>query len=235
MSIFKDLLFQKSKVACEHGSHFIYLVPFEVFTQLPITLWKYNRPPDEKRVVDIETEMKQSQRMDGCIYLASVNNELVCYEGNHRREALKHLQVCQPILVDMIWNADDELLKREFARLNKAVSVPELYVNPNLISIKSEIQEFIKEICIRHPDHVSTKQKCQRPNFNRDNLTDQIVRIIKEANIDIDTFKYKIEELNEKYKHEDHSKLNPQMVKKCEKSGMWIFIHSTHLDTKDFL
>lgn len=235
MSIFKDLLSQKSKVVCEHGSHYIYLVPFEVFVQLPITLWKYNRPPDEKRVLDIEAEMRQSQRMDGCLYLASVNNELVCYEGNHRREALKHLHSCQPILVDMLWNVDDDLLKREFARLNKAVSVPELYINPNLISIKSEIQDIVKELCTTYPSHLSTKQRCQRPNFNRDNLTDQIIRIIKEASIDMDTFKSKLQELNEKNKNDDHAKHNPQMVKKCVESGLWLFIHSTHLDTKDFL
>jgi len=235
MSIFKDLLSQKSKVAYEHGTHHIYLVPFDVFIQLPITIWKYNRPPDEKRVLDIENEMKQSQRMDGCLYLASVDNELVCYEGNHRREALKHLQTCQPILVDMIWNADDDFLKREFARLNKAVSVPELYINTDLISIKSDIQDMVKELCIRYPDHVSTKQKPQRPNFNRDSLTDNITRIIKEASIDVETFKYKIDGLNEKNKHEDQSSLNPKMVKKCQETGLWLFIYSTHLDTKDFL
>ena len=235
MSIFKDLLSQKAKVVLEHGSHFIYVIPLEVFRQLPIVLWKYNRPPDEKRVLDIEAEMQQSQRMDGCLYLASVNKELVCYEGNHRREALKRLHDCQPILVDMIWETNDDVLKQEFARLNKAVSVPELYINPDLLSIKSDIQDIVKELCTKYPEHVSKTQKCQRPNFNRDNLTDQITRVIKEASIDIETFKDKLEELNEKNKTTDHSKVGAHMVKKCEKSGLWLFIHSTHLDTKDFL
>jgi hypothetical protein len=197
MSIFKDLLSQKSKVAYEHGSHSLYLVPLDVFQQLPIEMWKYNRPPDEERVEEIVKEVRFHQRSDGCIYLALINNAIVCYEGNHRREALKRIPstLCHPVLVDMIWNADDDMIKREFARLNKAVSVPELYVNPNLINIKSKIQDIVKELCATYPAHVSTKQRCQRPNFNRDNLTDQIVCVMKEASIDIDTFKAKLQEL----------------------------------------
>jgi hypothetical protein len=97
------------------------------------------------------------------------------------------------------------------------------------------LKNMVKELCIQYPDHVSTKQKPQRPNFNRDSLTDDITRIIKEASIDIETFKYKIDGLNEKNKHDDHSGLNPKMVKKCQETGLWLFIYSTHLDTKDFL
>ena len=136
MSLYKDILAQKAKMSFEHGIHYLYLIAFEDFKQLPIELWKFNRPPDEGRVKEIAADMMKQQRMDGCIYLATINNKIVCYEGNHRREAIAHVPTSlHPILVDMVWNADDEFLKREFMRLNKAVSVPELYINTELISI----------------------------------------------------------------------------------------------------
>ena len=236
MSLYKDLFDQKAKVSFEHGLHHIYAFAFEDFKQILIELWQFNRPPDEERVKEIAADMMKNQRVDGFIYLATVNNKIVCYEGNHRREAIDHIPTSlQPIWVDMVWNTDDEFLKREFHRLNKAVSVPELYINTDLISVKVDIQDFVKQFCTEHPEHVSPKPKCQRPHFNRDVFTDEITRIIKETGIDVPTFRDRLQKLNEKNKHSDHSKLSEAIRKKCEKSGLWLFIHSTHLDTKDFV
>lgn len=236
MSLYKDLFDQKAKVSFEHGIHHIYLIAFEDFKQLLIELWKFNRPPDEGRVNEIAAEMMKQQRMDGCIYLATIHNKIVCYEGNHRREAIARVPTSlQPILVDMVWNADDEFVKREFMRLNKAVSVPELYINTELISVKADIQDLVKQICVAHPEHVSPKPKCQRPNFNRDVFTDEITNIIKETGIDVPTFQSKLQVLNDRNKHSDHSKLSEAIRKKCEKSGFWIFAYKMRLDTKDFL
>jgi hypothetical protein len=61
----------------------------------------YNRPPDKDRVAEIHDFMNQSKRMDGMLYVACVNKELVCYESNHRREALIGIEGMNPILVDI--------------------------------------------------------------------------------------------------------------------------------------
>ena len=110
------------------GNHSVCWIPGDAFNKLPIRRWKYNRPSDEDRVKEIHEYMKISKRVDGIIYLACINNELVCYEANHRREAMKGIDGLHNVVIDIIWNATDELIKQEFLRLNKAISVPELYL-----------------------------------------------------------------------------------------------------------
>ena len=112
----------------EHGNHHVYWVPLHIFNELGIERWKYNRPPDAERVAEIHAFIKQSGRVDGMMYLACIDKKLYCYESNHRREALVGIGEVAPILVDIMWDATHDHVKAEFLRLNKAVSVPELYV-----------------------------------------------------------------------------------------------------------
>ena len=96
----------------------IYAIPHEIFHQLDIKTWKYNRPVDENRVEEIRQWNKEFNRMDGVINLAYIAGDgLVCFEGNHRRLALKDLPI--NVIVDIIYL---DASVAEIGQLNPIVS-----------------------------------------------------------------------------------------------------------------
>ena len=226
---------KNTSIGGSHGDHHVYWIPIKVFNQLPIKLWKFNRPPDKDRVTEIHEHMKLSHRMDGIIYLAFINDELVCYESNHRREALKGIEVLADVLVDIIWNTTDYAIKSEFMRLNKAVSVPELYIQANADINFDGIRKAVEDFCVTYKTHKSTSSNPQRPNFNRDKLTDEFYRIIKENSITLDTLVQKLTEYNKHLSLIDHSKLPTKVVEKCSASGLWLFAKTSKLNETEFL
>jgi len=210
----------------------VYAVPMNVFKNLDIKMWKFNRPPDTSRISEINEAMKKNNRMDGLINLAFISHEgLVCYEGNHRRLALEGNNF--PVILDILWDVTNESVTEEFKRLNKSVCVPELYISETDATIKVEIEELVSEFRKRFPDHVSPSARPIRPNFNRDKLTDEISRLQKELSIPVSQLKSKIYELNERLSSQDKSKLTDSIKKKCEKSGFWLFAWSTTISTKE--
>lgn len=214
-----------------HGSHHVYWIPVDVFNRLPIDSWKYNRPPDLERVEEIRTFMKESKRADGLIYLACVDNKIVCYESNHRREALKsemHSDMAH-ILVDVIWNATDDQVKQEFFRLNKAVSVPELYVTNEEVPLEV-VRNAVDGFCANYKSLRSPSAHPQRPNFNRDRLMDEFYRVMKEKRIGIDELMERLTRQNQAMAQRDRRRLSPKVIAKCEAAGLWLFAWSDKLE-----
>jgi hypothetical protein len=218
-----------------HGPHYYYWIPVKVFNSLHIKVWKHNRPPDQDRVREIHEHMKVSKRMDGMIYLASVGNDLVCYESNHRREALKGLDEMASILVDFLPNATNEIVKEEFLRLNKSVSVPDLYVSHNPEQLFADLKIAVDDFCEAYKKHKVASNKPQRPNFNRDGLMDEFYRVIKELNIDVEEFIKRLSRYNRKLMLKDKTGLSAKIVDKCSESGLWIFAWTSKLETGELL
>lgn len=233
MQAFQEYL-SKNATGGQHGSHHVYWIPIAVFNQLPITMWKFNRPPDTGRIAEIREATKSAKRVDGLIYLAWVNDKLVCYEANHRREALKEDMPSDmaPILVDILWNATDELVKQEFLRLNKSISVPELYVEPAAEESFTAVLKAIETFCAKYPDLRSPSGRPQRPNYNRDKFTDEFVRIMKELRISSEELMARLERLNAEMSKRDPTRLTMNVINKCRKSGLWLFAWSPSLDAK---
>jgi hypothetical protein len=224
------LAFLNQNASVDHqGNHSVCWVPYEMFKQLPIHRWKYNRPSDPERVAEIREYMKTSKRLDGMIYLACINNELVCYESNHRREAMKGLDEMHNILVDVLWNADDEMVKEEFMRLNKAVSVPELYLGDATTSTIDDVRKLVDTFCSNYKKLKVNSGRPQRPNFNRDMVTDEFTRIMREKNMTLSEFETWITERNKELSTKDRTKLSEKIIKKCEESGLWLFAWSSKL------
>jgi hypothetical protein len=232
MEYCKQHLLEKGR-GQQHGSHWVYRIPIEVFRELPIGRWKYNRPADMDRVVEIGTSIEKHKRMDGMIYLAFVNHELVCYESNHRREALKGIAEVEDILVDVLWNVSDEDVKNEFQRLNKAISVPELYIIENNVDIINDIRAAVDAFCKKYSGLRVPSGRPQRPNFNRDGLTDEFCRVVREMPIGVRALVDRLEGLNARMAEADKSKLSAKVVEKCEKSGLWLFAWSARINEKD--
>ena len=212
----------------------IYAIPHEIYHQLDIKTWKYNRPVDENRVEEIRQWNKEFNRMDGVINLAYIAGDgLVCFEGNHRRLALKDLPIT--VIVDIIWNVNDEILVHEFRRINKSVSVPDFYIVDTDKNVKEDIENFIKHFRKTYPSHETPCGRPQRPNYNRDGLTDQITRIHKESDVTTKELFERIYLLNHKYSEKSRTKLSAKIIEKCEKTGLWLFAFSSVLSVKDIL
>ena len=215
----------------KHGSHHVYWVPLATFNQLPVTPWKFNRPPDMDRVAEIREFMQESKRADGLIYLACINHQLICYESNHRRLALK--EGMDPnmahILVDIIWDATDDLVKQEFFRLNKAISVPDLYVDNSAEESAETVIKAIDRFCAKYPKLKSASGRPQRPNYNRDVFTQDFLRVMKELKIGADELLERLDALNTALAGADHGKLTLNVVRKCQESGLWLFAWSPTL------
>jgi hypothetical protein len=218
----------------DHGSHYVYWVPLHIFNDLGIERWKYNRPPDADRVAEIHAFVKQSGRLDGMMYLACVNKKLYCYESNHRREALVGITEIAPILVDIMWDATHEQVKAEFLRLNKAVSVPELYVTDEPMADMDSILAARKAFCEKYKPLKVTTGRPQRPNFNSDNLLDDFVAITKEHKISAEEMMRRLDNLNVRLSHKaTDAKLSDKVRDKCTQSGLWLFASTGRLDPKD--
>lgn len=202
--------------------HPLYKMTADKFARLEIKTWKHNRPPDEDRVREIHAEMVESRRVDNIIYLAHTSDGLVCYDGNHRRLALKGVEGIDRILVDVMWRVDDETIKQEFVRLNKAMPVPDLYTVEPAISftdLNTVFQQFYKKFKLNKVTSVSP----QRPNFNETMITNEFTNAVKALKITPDELLRRLYALNETMKTRDRSKLTQTVIDRCTKGGCWIF------------
>jgi hypothetical protein len=211
----------------------IYSIPANVFNTLDIKTWRYNRPPTDERVAEIREWNIQFGRMDGVLNLAYVSGHgLVCFEGNHRRLALKDLNI--QVLADILWDVSDETVMYEFRRINKSVSVPDLYVAETEATLKLEIEALVSAFRKKYPTHETVCGRPQRPNYNRDVLTDQITRIQNETCLTVSEIDKRLYEFNYKLAEQDKSKLSQKMIEKCQASGLWLFAWNSTLSAKDF-
>jgi len=212
----------------------IYAIPLDIFKKLDIKTWKFNRPPTEPRISEIRDWNIEFKRMDGVLNLAYVIGDgLVCFEGNHRRLALKDVDIPITVLVDILWDKTDEVIMHEFRRINKSVSVPELYVAETETSLKREIEEYVKWFKKTYPSHETSSERPQRPNYNRDALTDQITRLQRETGLTIKDLGERLIALNKKYSEKARVKISAKIVEKCEKTGLWLFAWSTEISSNE--
>lgn len=232
MAYLQDYL--RDNATCDvQGRHIVYWVPFDIFRKLPIDRWQYNRPPDPARVAEIREWMKTSERVDGMIHLAAIGTKLVCYESNHRREAMKGLTTLHNVLVDILWDATDEEVKQEFFRLNKAVSVPDLYVTEDQSVQLDELRAAVDAFCTNYKTLKVASSRPQKPNFNRDMVTDEFYRMLKELKIGVPELMDRLTALNARLRSRDRSKLSEKVIAKCEASGLWLFAWSNKLSATD--
>jgi len=211
----------------------MYWMPATVFAELPIRRWKYNRPPDATRVAEIREWVEQSKRVDGILYLAWVDNELVCYESNHRREAIKGVPGLHAILVDVIWDATDETIKQEFFRLNKAISVPELFVTKESSVNVDDLLKTVHAFCDNYSKLQSPSKHPQRPNFNRDLFLDDVYQIVKESGLTVGEVMDRLTRLNNELRSKDRRRLTDRIIAKCEETGLWLFAWKSRLSLSD--
>lgn len=202
-----------------------------------VEMWRYNRPHDQARVEEIKSYIDKSGVVDGIIYLAEIEQggciKYVCYDGNHRRLALKEMGE-KKVLVNLLLDADDEMIKEKFVALNQANPVPELYMiegdEEMLEKVKSMVNDVVRDLVKMFPKHVSTSKKPKRPNFNRDMVVDQLGTFIMEGKL-YDLGRAELAktllELNIKYMsgYNLPKRVSKNILEKCKKNRCYLFLH----------
>lgn len=213
------------------GDHETYVFPIDEFRSLGMRSWKFNRPVDESRISEIREAMDVNAHVDGPLYVAFVRGDgFVHYEGGHRAVALHTTTNVNHVMVDMLWDVDDTRITEEFKRLNKAISVPTLYVSSERdTDVRVQLEAIVNLYRKQYPTHVSNTGRPQRPNFNRDKLFEDLYRIHKERSLPVDALVDMLDKKNAECANRDSSKLSPKIVEKCKASGLWLFAHDTSL------
>jgi hypothetical protein len=220
------------KFICKQGDHYIYLCESVTITKNS-KMWSKNRPCDRERVKEIKIYIEQNGFVDGFIYFANISGEgLVCYDGNHRREALAELTKSYKIMLNVLEEPSFDYLCNKFVSLNKCVPVTELFLNTNNNSnhSKQKIMEATNLLCIKWKQHRKTSPNPNRPNFNREQLQIKIVNILDFYNISLDSITSSrilsyIDEYNKGIKlRKNMIKCTKSMLEKCNESGCFLFL-----------
>lgn len=211
----------------KHDKHEIYLI--KVKKLINVKLWDKNRELDKSRMEEIKKSILNKTFVFGIIYIAYINSEWVCYDGQHRLFSFLELKnYKQKILVDMVYddiNEDD--VKKYFININKSVSVPNLFLEENIdYKIKNDINKLVKKYNDKYKDFFSTSSNPRIPNTNRDRLSDDIYEIYLKFNHNIDNIENNLNKLNDYYKDNYNND-------KCKKYDFYLFVKK-NIDLDDY-
>jgi hypothetical protein len=210
-----------------HGKHVGYILKYKHLKPL-CKKWSKNRQPDMTRVRDM---YEYGGYIPKLIHLAELPEEgLVCYDGNHRREFLQMVDDGETdCIIDVMFNATTEEVVESFQTINKAVDVPEIYLEDSM-NIKDDVLELVKKYETGYKSFVSKAAKCRSPNFNRDVLTDNITKIYRYLNgtKSIKEIGELLNILNTEYAKNkicrSHENYKDTIIQKCKKYDLWLFL-----------
>lgn len=224
----------------------LFLSDLSLYALKNVITWKFNRPPEQKRISDIKESILNQKDVDGIIYVAEITNldksiQYVCYDGNHRREALLSLPDNYPVLIQVMWDASYDDIKKKFIELNKANPVPELYTEETtdeaeLDKIRVFAYDLIGRLIRKWPRLLTTNKNARKPNFNRDNLFDKLSKYRNLYLTSIDSLFEKITETNEKISKLPVSifRVSELQYKKADENHCFLFLVDDFVQFIDF-
>jgi hypothetical protein len=156
--------------------------------------WKYNRILSNDKIESICNIIKDKTTLDTVLHFFYVNDngveKLICFDGNHRREALillykknnLNIKVCCYIYIykcQVINNVDKEIVDK-FRIINQMTPIPDIYNeiidnldnNKILIDKKNIIENVFNLYKNKYDKFYSEKSKCRKPNFNETTFKD---------------------------------------------------------------
>lgn len=200
---------------------------------IPIVNWEYNRPYDPKRIPEIVCQLEKQEYVDGVIYLVLNDDELICYDGIHRIEALKLLtkqktEINHKMIIHYYNEYDEMTIKNKFELLNKCIPVPELYTHAHKkLHVKNTIDSIVKHYTTLYKEMFKPSNNPIIPHENRDRFMDKIDYIVTELNmenIDFDTIIDNINAYNEYIKRNINKfKITIKQLKKCNDNNCYLF------------
>jgi len=225
------------------GKRTTYLIPLDKLRGLEANKWSRQRPADEARVLEIRTGIETAGDVTGVLCMAwHPVEKMIVYDGQHRWQALLSIQ--NPdirVFLEVLWDATEEEIVAAFKTVNACVPVSELYIAAEARDVRPEINELVLRICKQFPEFVSTAAKPNRPQFNRDALSQELYEIWsttfdKERTI-ADIGKGLVL-MNRTY-HEDPASVprlaarkHPRILDKCNAHRFWLFAESGHINRK---
>ena len=206
--------------------------------------WSKNRQLDNTRVNELSRHLKQGGWVPPTIHVAHIPVEgLVCYDGNHRREAYRQISPCfenKTIILDILKKPTE--IYKCFNDINKSVPVAQidLLMDNDFVKIRHELDNLVKKYEKTYSSFVSTSSRCNTPNFNRDNFKDQLFQYIqnKEYQINIQIIEEALNYLNNAYAKDirsgaDVKNLRATVLKKCREENLWLFAWKRDIPFED--
>jgi hypothetical protein len=210
--------FASSHILHEYtNSHKILKIKIADLLSVPISNWKYNRPPDLIRCNDIARYIYTSKcPIDSMIYLSfnNIKQTFDVVDGIHRYTSLKiikehnskSLDFVTPsdfgnnndakwlydsyIIVNLRINALEGELIELFINLNKSNPIPDLYIRDANKEKKDIIEKIVNDWTKKYPSHFSSNSKPYKPNINRDRFIDLVENIYDKYEINNENKKF---------------------------------------------
>ena len=235
-------------------NHYIVKIQITDFLNSNIKNWKYNRPPDLIRCVDIAKYIYLSKKpIDSMFYLFfnNINDSFEIIDGIHRYTALKYIKqensktidfitpgdlgnnndaswlYQQFIILNIRFNSLEEELIGAFKNLNKSNPVPELYFRDEVKERKEVIENIVKIWQTKYKPHFSSSIKPNIPNINRDRFIDLLDKLYDKYDIKLETqyvLEDALENMNQYIKNNTPKKLSELIIKKCNETGCYLFL-----------
>ena len=166
----------------------------------------------------------------------------MCYDGNNRRVAISKSKKNIPCLLNILYNCNEDVIRKRFITLGKAEPIANLYFSDDNFKnskYKNNINQLVEKIKNQFIGCETLSKKPIRPNFNRTGLTDKLDEYLK--NIGIADFNVNevfkiIMKLNDEYGKgvkidlTDKKKYSNNMIEKAKKNNCYIFLNNEFLD-----
>ena len=242
-----ELLEKVGKRAYDIDGHVGYVVGVPDMNVL-VKAWSKNREMDLNRVAEIAVHLRRGGWVKPEIYVAHLPQEgLVCYDGNHRREAYKTLsrenaKDCsnKKVVLDVL--KDWRKIYDCFTNVNLSVHVSQAYLNFGVAhaNVRDELDGLVRGLERRFPGFVSSSHRCHAPHFNRDQLKDQLFSFVetKEFRVSVGTLRNALDLLNDAFANDErprshHDQLRDAVREKCEAGGLWLFAFRRDISDED--
>ena len=203
--------------------------------------WKYNRILNNDKIQAISNTIKDKLILDTVLHFFYINNNgkehLICFDGNHRREALIllyktkdiNIKVCCYIYKCQSDNIDNEIIKK-FNIINQMTPIPDIYLDIlnnlndnnsyNFIKKKDIIENVFNTYKQKYKSFYSINSKCRRPNFNETTFKDLCNNLVFNSQNELEK---ELESLNCSKKNFDN-KISKNIIFKCKTQDFYLFI-----------
>lgn len=232
----EHIISQLGKHLYSSKNHKVYLIDYNKIAPL-CKKWSRNRDPDNLRVSEMYKYYINNGFIPNTIFLAELDEGLVCYDGNHRREmynlVVKNIGYTKeiPCIVDVMFNSNLDNIYMAFENINKSVQVPVLYFDEtNSFTIKNDILNLVRKYVIKYNRYLSASNRYLSPNFNIDAFSDNLYEIYTyfDGTKNMKEIEEALDILNEEYKNErlcrPHECYNTYAINKCKKYGLYLFL-----------
>lgn len=204
------------------------------------------RDLDESRIPQMVSHIYQAFEMRaapifGAVTLCNLDNRLYVIDGQHRLKALeKHHELTGklvPFYAVIYTITDPDMMKFIFSKINAGVPLPNYISNPGQDDDRKTLLRNIEAKIKNLPLFKTTSTRQYRPYINVTFFMNQLEHSYLIESVETcDHFLQILGDANQKLQAKCHdasyisvNKITPAMIKKCEKSGIYIGIDQNML------